>query len=489
MERAIIQDILEHSPCIKLLRAKQAHLMLSFFFEVFRKDTTFSISERTLINNLTDYLNFIEFSDVDLEYDITGLEEYEEKAKKLIHRWTENNFLRNYQDENGNIIYELTSYTEKTLQWFSSLEKRDFVGTESRFKDIFNKLRDLVEFSTEDPAKRLQELQARRSQIDEEIENILITKKVEVYDDYQIKSRLSELTQSAKELLSDFREVEENFKTITRQIYQKHTDPTLTKGNILSFAFDALDDLKESEQGKSFYAFWEFLITRSKQDEWRALTFQLFDVLYERGIAFDDHFLRKMKTFLHRNGQKVYDANDRMAEKLSRIISEQEQYERIRVKKTIGLIKELALKVAEKGLSPTGVEFIVEGKPEINLFMERKISLEKPELPEFVMQPQAKEVSLSELSDLSRIFNQEYVDRKKLEKNIQYLLEHQSQVSLIQVVSKFPVEQGLAEIICYLTIAKDKPEKCVICDDHYEDIEFDYQQRKYLRTPQVIYSR
>ena len=215
-------------------------------------------------------------------------------------------------------------------------------------------------------------------------------------------------------MLSDFREVEENFKTITRQIYQKHTDPTLTKGNILSFAFDALDDLKESEQGKSFYAFWEFLITRSKQDEWRTLTSQLFDVLYERGMAFDDHFLRKMKTYLHRNGQKVYDANDRMAQKLSRIISEQEQYERIRVKKTIGLIKELALKVAESGLSPKGVEFLVEGKPDINLFMERKISLEKPELPEFVMQPQAKDISLSELSDLSRISTRNMLTEKNL---------------------------------------------------------------------------
>ena len=171
MKPEVIQDILEHSPCIRLLRARYAHLMLSFFFEVFRKETVFSVGERTLINNLADYLNFIEFNDVDTEYDITGLEEYEEKAKKLIHKWTENNFLRNYQDENGNIIYELTSYTEKTLQWFSSLEKRDFVGTESRFKDIFNKLRDLVEFSTEDPAKRLQELQARRSQIDEEMKH------------------------------------------------------------------------------------------------------------------------------------------------------------------------------------------------------------------------------------------------------------------------------------------------------------------------------
>ena len=128
MQPAAIQDILDHSPSIKLLRARQAPLMLSFFFDVFKQNAVFAIDERTLINNLSDYLSFIEFDEDDPEYDISGLDDYEDKAQKLLTRWTENNFLRNYQDERGNVFYELTSYTEKTLQWFSSLEKKRVEG-------------------------------------------------------------------------------------------------------------------------------------------------------------------------------------------------------------------------------------------------------------------------------------------------------------------------------------------------------------------------
>ena len=490
MESEKIKEILNYSPSIRLLRAKHAHFMLSFFSDVFKREHQLAIKEEILINRLIDYLKQeeIELQEDDEEYRIEFFDNSDEKAKKLIRKWAEQDFLRNYYDEKGCIIFELTTHTDKVLEWLFTLEKKDFIGTESRFKDIVHKLKDIVEFSTEDKARRLEELETRKAQIEDEIRRVQIAEKVDVYDNYQIKSRLDEFIESAKKLLSEFKEVEENFKAITRRIYQKHADSTLTKGNILAFAFDAIDDLKESEQGKSFYSFWEFLIAPSKQDEWKSLTNQLIRILEEREISFDYHFLRQLKTFLYKNGQKVYDANDLMAEKLSRIISEQEKYERIRVKQVIGVITENALKIAEKNVIPP-CEFTIEVHPEINLFMERRIQIEKPEISEFSAQPEKKNIELSELTDFSKLLHQEYVDRKRLEKNIQCVLESFPQVSLKHVVSMFPIEKGLAEVVCYFTIAKDHPDKCVIASDTCEDILFDEQQGKYLRLPQVIYAR
>ncbi len=128
MDLENVQNVLSHSPSLRLLRLKQTGLILSFFFSVFKNDNLFAIGERVLINKLSDYLNFIDFNEEDEDYGITIYDEYEDKAKKLINKWTEINLLRNYQDDNGNIIYELTSHSEKTLQWFSSLEKKEFIG-------------------------------------------------------------------------------------------------------------------------------------------------------------------------------------------------------------------------------------------------------------------------------------------------------------------------------------------------------------------------
>ena len=58
------------------------------------------------------------------------------------------------------------------------------------------------------------------------------------------------------------------------EIYQKHADSSLSKGDILQFTFDALQELKESNQGKSFYAFWRFLMNAALQNQWEGVIVQ-----------------------------------------------------------------------------------------------------------------------------------------------------------------------------------------------------------------------
>ena len=137
----------------------------------------------------------------------------------------------------------------------------------------------------------------------------------QVFEEFEIVPRFNQLNQSAKELLSDFKEVEDNFKEITKSIYQKHTDSNLSKGDILGFTFSELDSIKDSSQGRSFYAFWSFLLNPALQSEWDNLTKELYYTLEDKGISVSDFFLKSMKKHLHAAGQKVYKANDKMAEK------------------------------------------------------------------------------------------------------------------------------------------------------------------------------
>ena len=183
-----LKEIIEYSPTIRMIRAKNAQLIVSFLFLVFKQDNNFSISEDQLLDKLSDYLRYIDFVSDD-EYEILPSDDYQDKAKKLIQKWTDYEYLRNYRDENGVIIYELTSSSEKALDWLCSLEKKEFIGTESKFKSVFSKLKELVEYSTGDTGKRLFELEQKKKEIEAEIQRINITGKVEVFDDFQIRSR------------------------------------------------------------------------------------------------------------------------------------------------------------------------------------------------------------------------------------------------------------------------------------------------------------
>lgn len=337
---------------MRLFRAKSAPKILHFFYRTFKERQEAALTEEQIIEDLADFLHDHQIDAEEENGKSPLLPDFITKARQLVNDWTEKGFLKNYESPENEILYELSSYSEKVLQWLEQLESKDFVGTESRFKDIFNKLQELVDNTTEDVETKISELEKRKKEIQQEIDTIRASGKVSIYDDYQVKSRVVELTRTSKELLSDFKEVEDNFKLITRNIYQKHTDPEQTKGAILGYTFDSLDELKESDQGKSFYAFWEFLISQSRQDQWKELVQKVFAVLEARRIRFDDVFLNKMKHYLYRAGQKVNDANDRMSEKLSRVISEKELAERVKVKASIKRIKELALSFIERDQIP-----------------------------------------------------------------------------------------------------------------------------------------
>jgi len=222
-----ISEILNDSPSIEILRLRHRDLILRFFILAFKKDRG-SLSSENLYLQLSDYLEYNQLEN-DEENDIKDFDTYEIKAKKYIRIWTDKGFLTNYKDDNGEVFYELSSHTHKSIDWISSLKKKEFVGAESKFKDIFNQLKELVEFTNEDIEKRIEILENRKTEIEHQIQKLQIGEDVKVFREFEIIPRFNQLTQTAKELLSDFKEVEDNFKNITKDIYQKHADSNLKR--------------------------------------------------------------------------------------------------------------------------------------------------------------------------------------------------------------------------------------------------------------------
>ena len=359
-----ILHTLNSSPSTELLRMRNREMVIEVLLKIF-SDQQVAISSENLQLQLADFLEDRQIENDD-ENEINVFDSYEEKAKKYILNWTNKGFLTNYLDEQGEIFYELSSHSTKVIDWLTGLKKEEFVGTESKFNSILNQLKDLVEFTNEDVQKRIDILEERKLEIEQQIQQIKTGEDIKVYEEFEIVPRFNQLNQSAKELLSDFKIVEDNFKEITKGIYQKHTDKNLTKGDILEFTFDALQELKESQQGKSFYSFWSFILNPDLQNNWDRLTHELYKTLEEKSIPINDPFLKGMKKHLHRSGQKVYKANDKMAEKLSRIIGESESS---KTEATINLIQKIKNDLLRINQSKKQIEasFCLETGIDINL--------------------------------------------------------------------------------------------------------------------------
>ena len=97
----------------------------------------------------------------------------------------------------------------------SWLAIRPFVGTESRLHTIVDLLRQIVHGVETDPDTSLAELHRRRQEIDRQIAEAEAGT-VTVLDPTAVRERFQQLAGTARELLSDFREVEENFRSLDR---------------------------------------------------------------------------------------------------------------------------------------------------------------------------------------------------------------------------------------------------------------------------------
>ena len=479
-----LEDKLKNSPSLKLLRAKRSSFILSFLHQEFKEKNEISIIGDRLIDELAAFSDKFLVTDEEEDTLIKNSPDSISKAKRLLDIWTEENWLRNYVDDSSKkIFYVLTKHTEKVFQILEVLKDNDLVGAESKFQDIFIKLEDIVSNSISDPQSRITDLERQKRQIEKEIERINSQGVVKHYEDYQIKTRLEDVYRLTNELVGDFKEVEDNFREITKNIYEKQAQNSFTKGNLLGYAFDSVDKLKESDQGKSFFSFWHFLLNDNEQSNLKNLVEKSITILEKREINANEKFLRRIKSLLHSAGQKVLESNDRLGEKLTKVIAEKNNSDNKKSRDTIRDIRILALKLSETQL-PDDCGIVLEFEPELGLPIERPLAKESTKNvydiePLSAMTPQ-------DLDRLTLLYNPRLIDRKILANNVREVLKTKDRVSLSEIITKYPLEKGLSELIAYITLS-EVTQKMEVDYNKKELLNFDNNNKRFLEAPQIIY--
>ena len=145
-----------------LLRAKNAPFVISFLQRTFSDANVTTISNGELRSKLEGYIEELSYDEGDEELDAESLfNDFAIRAAQYIERWSNNGYLRKYPGDDGEDLHELTPDTIKVLMWLEDLVPREYIGTNSRFKDIFFKLQKMVEQTNEDPESRIEELEKK----------------------------------------------------------------------------------------------------------------------------------------------------------------------------------------------------------------------------------------------------------------------------------------------------------------------------------------
>ncbi len=482
--------LIRSSPALHMLQLRNAGWILPFLYTVFKENRRMVIKEAQLVSLLAETLGqHTEEGAEDLEEArIAFGEDEESRSRKYLVNWVQKRILQDFPDAEGETNYQLSAYTEKVFQWMQNLQLgQHHVGTESRFKMLFSSLRDMVENTEDDREKKLQILKDRRAEIDKEIKAIELGVTPQRYNNAQVQERLDLFVKLCYELIGDFREVEDNFKQIHRNIVEQHTKAEQHKGAIVGYAFESYDALRSSNQGKSFYAFWDFLISRSGQEDWRNLTDQLLLLLEERALESDTHFLQNIKSFLLEQGKAVYDANDKMAEKLSRIITEKEIARHKRLRQQISSIKELVFELMEEEKMDAGI--LIEEPAEIKMVMDRKLMLEEKKTAVTLKQPMPAVEKIADVERFNRLLNTSFIDKKILWEKVEQVLQNKQTATLKEVIEATSLDNGLAEIISYYSFLKEKAQKAQVISGAVELIPLNKAATRFVEVPYLLFSK
>ncbi len=477
MDHDYIQYLKDH-PTIKLLRVGNSPLVISFFFLQFKKNNRIVITNTELTTNLADYLYSLR--------EKYGETIYTDSVQKYLSTWTNEGFLRKYYlPASDEPVFELTPATEKALDWIKDLEKKEFVGTESRLLTIFDLLREIVYKSSVDPHLRLEELTKQKQEIDQEIAK-LEAGVIERLNETQIKERFIEVRDAARKLLGDFRQIEYNFRELDRTVREKQADNSLKTGKLLDDVFKGHDLIRDTDQGRSFRAFWEFLMSQAKQDELDQLIASV-NSLPEIQELNDDEFINRLKVGLIESGDKVNKTNHRLIAQLRKYLDDKVALENKRIIEIIREIKSLALQVRNEPPKPRDF-FAMDGKPSVDLIMERPL-WDVPKNPEITDTDFID--GRGDAIDAGILYKQIFIDQEELKGRIKELLKVNTQVSLRQISEAYPIEKGLAEVITFLNIAS-KDKKAAINNAVQESISVANKEtnRKFeINLPQVVFCR
>jgi flagellar motility protein MotE (MotC chaperone) len=443
LEYANLDSLRLHHPAWRLLRSDHAPLVASFLQRVFVEPNVRVMAAADLAEALEDELFALRQT--------LGEKAFPKAAMAYLNDWAaaDKGWLRKfYREGSDEAQFDLTPATEKAMAWLVQLGARQFVGTESRLLTLFDLLKQMSEGSEADPEKRIAELQRKRDEIDAEIARVQ-SGDVPMLDDTALKDRFQQFMQGARELLTDFREVEQNFRQLDRRVRERIALWEGSKGALLEEIMGERDVIADSDQGRSFRAFWDFLLSSRRQEELTGLLDRVLALPAISGLEPDARTRRVHYDWMEA-GEHTQRTVAQLSQQLRRFLDDQAWLENRRIMDILRGIESKALGLRDAQPSASVMD-IAEPAADIALSMERPLF--KPAIKPVITSLEL--LAGEEDIDPATLFDQIVVDKLRLTRHIRHALQTRAQITLSELVAMQPLEQGLAELVAYLQLGSE----------------------------------
>lgn len=347
--------------------------------------------------------------------------------------------------------FELTAEAAAALRFVSGVLKPRTTATESRLANVIQQLSRLAEDTDANPKTRMAALIAERERIDAEIA-ALERGGVRTLPDERALERAREIIALAEELAADFRNVRDEFDKLNRGLRQSLMESDGTRGEVLEALFAGVDLIAQSEHGKTFSAFWR-LLTDGEQS---ATLMESLEAVSSRAFARslelrERRFLQNLTATLMAEGGTVHEVVQQFARSLKTFVQSREFQEQRRLHSLLKEAQQAALQGRDSIRPNAALNY------SLTLTSSRIRSVSQWELHDptlnvadaSMLDAEASELGLDEIEELVR---QSEIDFRTLRRHLREALATTSQITVGQMLERFPAEQGFGSVVGYVAL-------------------------------------
>lgn len=181
------------------------------------------------------------------------------QAQARMNTWRNAGYIAiRYTEGQEEPVVELTAAAHEAIRFIAGQRINRVSPTESRLELVIHAIRKLVMDTDKNETDRIARLMEDKRRIEEQIEAVKAGH-VEAITEVEIKAQIYDLLQMLENLNGDFYRVRDRFRELSEELHEDILRNDGTASTILSDFFAGYDRISESDEGRTFRAFYAFL--------------------------------------------------------------------------------------------------------------------------------------------------------------------------------------------------------------------------------------
>lgn len=420
----------------KLLRAKNAPLILAFIADLFKDENEVAIGKARVA------------LDAELERcRELDLWQTDSNALNYLREWLQSGWLRDLDDQ-----ISKTDACEVALRFCQNLDQRENSATASHLRIVQEAVRDFTVALSTNADERITLLKIKQAEIQREID-ALDAGIVPILDDREQRERIKEIYQLASVLTGDFRRVEDEIREMDQALRVEIIESDHTRGEVLAGVLEKEHLLADTDAGRAFEGFFQLLCDQNRSTEFREQLREILEQPVSRHLTGrQKRFLSHLMRELSKESERVFQVRRRTEESLRSYIESGAHLESKAIDKLLSQLERCAVQLHDFELDTRSKMSINLSSGSVKIKSPHSIKLKVPdeELDTSNVQTQLNTSN----PNTAMLASLDAVKVIEVAKTIRSILQSEGPLTISGISQHYSLQAGLEELVACLRVAK-----------------------------------